>query len=103
MVKAGKFPAPKPYGLRRTAWLKSDIELVAHRRPVGLTMRADKHRATLDVLASIGLPACTRVSKRKLAAALAALEPARRSVVADRLGEAGLTHMTSRNRTVAHD
>jgi excisionase family DNA binding protein len=26
MVAEGKFPAPKPYGLRRTAWLKSDLD-----------------------------------------------------------------------------
>jgi predicted DNA-binding transcriptional regulator AlpA len=26
MVKAGKFPPPKPYGLRSRAWLLADIE-----------------------------------------------------------------------------
>jgi hypothetical protein len=60
------------------------------------------HRRVLDVLASIGLPACTRVSRKRLNSALAALTPDRRREVVGRLQGAGLTYLTSKGTTNAH-
>jgi hypothetical protein len=51
-----------------------------------------RHRRVLDVLVEIGLPACTRVSKRRLSAALDALTPDRRREVVARLRGAGVRY-----------
>jgi hypothetical protein len=59
-------------------------------------MSTPHHRRTLDVLTSICLSANTRVSKRKLAAALDALAPDRRREVVARLQGAGVTYQGTR-------
>jgi hypothetical protein len=55
-------------------------------------MSTPHHRRTLDMLVEIGLPANTRVSKRKLAAALDALAPDQRRAVVARLQGAGVRY-----------
>jgi hypothetical protein len=62
-----------------------------------------QHRRTLDVLASIGLPANTRVSRKRLNSALAALTPDRRREVVGRLQNAGLKFMASPNTVGTHN